>query len=219
MSEITPDSFEFVVKAYKEITHSEDVDLATTDRFIACIEPVVESGKLGCVLAQFPWSFKCEPANLDRLRRLRDEFVEIPLVVEFRNDGWGREDTFAFLRELGVGFCCVDEPHLKGLMPGTAITTSSIGYVRFHGRNAANWWKHEAAWQRYDYLYSRDELEEWTPKVHDISAASDKTYLFFNNHYKGKAAENALLFAQMLDIHMPEIPFTPSRLSPQGSLF
>ena len=57
-------------------------------------------------------------------------------MIEFRNSAWVNDDTFRLLRELDLGFCSVDEPRLKGLMPPTAEATSRIGYVRFHGRNA-----------------------------------------------------------------------------------
>lgn len=198
MAEKTPDSFEFAVKAPKDLTHLPEVDPEVYKRFIGSIQPLVESGKLGCILAQYPWSFKKTEDNADRIRRLRDEFGELPVVVEFRNIGWLGKYTFELLKQNRLGFCCVDEPHLKGLMPGVVAATSSVGYVRFHGRNEEKWWQHEEAWQRYDYLYSTDELKEWVPKVRDLSSDTRKTYLFFNNHYQGKAARNALAFAAML---------------------
>lgn len=203
MSEKTPDMFEFVVKANKDLTHSAEVQLAVFKQFVQAVQPLVDGGKLGCILAQYPWSFKKREDNANRLRQLRQELGELPVVVEFRNAGWVGEDTFELLKELQLGFCCVDEPRLRGLMPRIAIVTSPVGYVRFHGRNAEKWWQHEEAWQRYDYLYSEDELGEWVPKVRDVASATEKTYLFFNNHYQGKAAQNAQLFAQILDIPLP----------------
>jgi uncharacterized protein YecE (DUF72 family) len=200
MAARTPDDFEFAVKANKELTHSEQVDPSLSERFVSALEPLRESGKLGCVLAQYPWSFRKSDANADRIRQLAEAFGEIPVVVEFRNVGWVGEDTFAMLRECGLGFCCVDEPRLKGLMPRIALATSPAGYVRFHGRNAAKWWKHDEAWERYDYLYSPEELAEWVPRVRQLASSAEKVYLFFNNHYQGKAAANARMFAAMLDL-------------------
>jgi uncharacterized protein YecE (DUF72 family) len=199
MCEKTPESFDFVVKAFKDLTHSPDVDLSVFGRFVSALSPLVARRRLGCVLVQYPWSFRKSKENGDRLRQLREEFGEIPLVVEFRNFTWVGEETFDLLREEKLGFCCVDEPRLKGLMPRVAATTAGIGYVRFHGRNADKWWNHNEAWERYDYLYTQKELEEWIPKVQQIASAADRTYLFFNNHYHGKAAQNAQMFAQMLD--------------------
>ncbi|HUV03571.1 MAG TPA: DUF72 domain-containing protein [Armatimonadota bacterium] len=198
MAEKTPKSFEFVVKAYKDLTHAPDVDLSAFEPFVSVLAPLVEVGKLGCVLAQYPWSFKREKKNFDRLRQLREQFGELPVVVEFRNAGWVGEETFDFLREHSLGFCCVDEPRLRGLMPPVAVATCPVGYVRFHGRNVEKWWQHEEAWQRYDYLYSSSELSEWIPKVRELASATEKTYLFFNNHYQGKSAQNAQMFAGML---------------------
>lgn len=198
MARRTPEGFDFTIKAYKELTHNPDADPAVFEQFAAALTPLKDAGKLGCVLAQYPWSFKKTAANMDKLRRLSDSFGDIPVVVEFRNSGWVGEDTLGLLKESRLGFCCVDEPRLKGLMPRAAVVTSPVGYVRFHGRNAAKWWQHEHAWERYDYLYSREELAEWLPQVEFVSSTAEKTYLFFNNHYKGQAAQNAAMFAEML---------------------
>jgi len=203
MAAKTPESFRFAVKVNKDITHAPDVDLSVFKQFVAAVEPLMEEGKLGCVLAQYPWSFRKNQTNADRVRQLRQELGELPAVVEFRNYGWVAEDTFALLRENNLGFCCVDEPKLRGLMPPIAFATSNVAYVRFHGRNAEKWWQHQEAWERYDYLYSRDELDEWVPKVKRLASSAGHTYLFFNNHYQGKAAQNAQLFADMLGVELP----------------
>lgn len=203
MAKKTPDGFEFVVKAHKDMTHIEEPQREVFEIFLGSIQPLREAGKFGCMLAQFPWSFKCTEENSARLRDFRDLLGDLPTVIEFRNVDWVNEDTFGLLRELNFGFCSVDEPHLKGLMPPVAAATSSVGYVRFHGRNAKNWWKHEESYQRYDYLYSEEELGDWIPKVADIEAQTTKTYVFFNNHYQGKSAQNARMFAQMLGLPMP----------------
>jgi len=129
---------------------------------------------------------------------------DVPTVVEVRNAGWAAVETYDLLKRLGFGFCSVDEPALRGLMPRVAVATSRVGYVRFHGRNAADWWKHEHAWQRYNYLYSEEELAEWAPRVRSLDAETDVTYLFFNNHYQGKSAQNAVMFAKMLSLPLGE---------------
>ena len=138
----TPDDFKFAVKAHKDMTHADTANAATFDAFKGAIGPLIDSGKLGCVLAQYPWGFKPNDVSLDRIRDLRDRMGDIPTIVEFRNSDWVNDQTFELLRDLDLGFCCVDEPHLKGLMPGVSVVTSDIGYIRFHGRNAKNWWKH-----------------------------------------------------------------------------
>jgi uncharacterized protein YecE (DUF72 family) len=85
----------------------------------------------------------------------------------------------------------VDEPQLDGLLPPLAVATSSIGYVRFHGRNRQKWWQHDEPAERYDYLYSEEELREWGPRITTIEAHTQKVFVFTNNHRYGKAVQNA----------------------------
>ena len=201
-----PDGFEFVVKAPREITHERQGVEEARRRFLRAIQPAVEEGKFGCILAQFPWSFRPDDEAVKYVESLPEIFEGRPVVVEFRNADWVSEDTFDLLRKLGLGFCCVDEPRLKGLMPRVAVATSPIAYFRFHGRNAEKWWRHEQPWERYDYLYSEDELKEWAPKIARVADQAEKTYVFFNNHYQGKAAINARMMAKLLDVPLPEPP-------------
>jgi uncharacterized protein YecE (DUF72 family) len=203
MARKVPRDFQFVVKAHKDMTHTDEFLPESFREFRTALEPLQEMGMLGCVLGQFPWSFKATPENRTALERFRAELPDLPVVIEFRNAGWVSEETFALLRELGLGFCCVDEPRLKGLMPRVVKATSPIGYVRFHGRNAAKWWQHEHAYERYDYLYTEDELAEWVPRIRDLAESTERTYLFFNNHYEGKAGQNAQMMAQLLNLSLP----------------
>lgn len=200
MTEKTPEGFRFAVKAYKDLTHSDRADIETFRRFVSALRPLVASGKLGCVLAQYPWSFKKSVGNTDRLKELSEFLSEMPVVVEFRNASWVSDDTFDLLRALGLGFCCVDEPRLKGLMPPISIATSAVGYVRFHGRNAGKWWQHEQPWERYDYLYTEGELRMWVPRIKQLAVETEHAYVFFNNHYQGKAAQNAQMMVKMLEM-------------------
>lgn len=183
----TPDDFLFSVKAHQSLTHVRvDPDFTA---FRDCIAPLVEAGKLACVLAQFPYSFRPIPENRSYLDRLRKGLDGLPVVVEFRHADWIRDATFEQLESLGLGFCCVDEPALQGLMPPTARYTSSPAYVRFHGRNAERWWNHEAAWQRYDYTYVKEELETWLPKLSALDHQSPLTLVYANNHYRGQSVD------------------------------
>jgi len=203
MARKVPEEFEFVVKANKEMTHAEEFQPAVFQAFRAALEPLVQRRNLGCVLGQFPWAFRNTPPNHDMLRRFREGLADVPTVIEFRNSGWAVPETFALLRELELGYCCVDEPKLKGLMPGVTVATSPIGYVRFHGRNAAKWWRHEHAYERYDYLYSEEELAEWVPRIRTLEEETAKVYVFFNNHYEGKAGQNAQMMARLLNLALP----------------
>ncbi len=192
----TPDGFLFSVKAFQGLTHErEEPDFA---RFVAAVRPLAEAGRLACVLAQFPYSFHPIPPNRDYLKRLADGFGDLPAVVEFRHAGWVTQATFDLLRSLKLGFCSVDEPRLKGLMPPVAAATGPVAYVRFHGRNAAKWYNHEQAWERYNYTYAADELREWVPKLRQLDAAAELTLVYFNNHYVGQAVRGARDLGQLL---------------------
>ncbi len=195
----TPPGFVFTVKASQELTHDRDDPEPAFAAFRAGVAPLVEAGKLGCVLAQFPYAFHATRENRDYLRRFRERMQGLPAVIELRNRAWVSEETFGLLRELGLGYCCVDEPRLPGLIPPVAVATSPIAYVRFHGRNASKWWQHEAAWQRYDYTYSEEELAEWRPKIHSLDSQAEVTFVFANNHWQGQAVGTARQLRLLLE--------------------
>jgi len=213
MAERVPPGFDFVVKAHQEMTHSGQYVPGAFALFRETVEPLRRAGVLGGVLAQFPFSFKRTARNEAFLGILRQELAEDAVIVEFRNAEWIDDGTLSRLRELGLGFCSVDEPPLKGLVPPVAAATSPVGYVRFHGRNSEKWWKHEQAWERYDYLYNDAELGEWTPRVQEIAAQTERTYVFFNNCHQGQAGQNARRMATLLHLEPPPDPTGQDSLS------
>lgn len=188
----------FTVKASRELTHERTDPGPAADAFRQGVAPLAAADRLGCVLAQFPYSFHHGPGQRGYVERLVASLAPLPVVVEFRARDWIGPETFDWLRTAGAGFCCVDEPELKGLIPPMEEVTSGVGYVRFHGRNARKWWKHDHAWERYDYLYSRDELAAWVPRIRRMHAKADKVFVFANNHYQGKAVTNAEQLVQLL---------------------
>jgi uncharacterized protein YecE (DUF72 family) len=192
----TPPGFLFSIKAYRGLTHERE--FAEFAPFAKSLGPLVESGKLGCVLAQFPNSFHPSAQNRQYLHDLRRGLDEVTVVVEFRNAQWVTEATFDFLRQLDFGFCCVDEPRLPGLMPPVVAVTGPVGYVRFHGRNSAKWYNHEQAWERYDYTYSVRELREWVPRLRALDALAPLTLVYFNNHFVGQSVRGARDCGQLL---------------------
>jgi uncharacterized protein YecE (DUF72 family) len=204
MSKKTSRDFEFVVKAYKEMTH-EIRDKATGriadnhevfEKFKFSLAPLIRDGKLNSVLAQFPYGFFPNRDTFAYLQRFKEAFSEIPLAYEFRNQSWVRESTFQFLEKNGIAFCIVDEPKLPKLLPYTPRVTSEIGYFRFHGRNPD--WFRASRDVRYNYLYSEQELNEFVPDIKKISMSTAKTLVFFNNCYSGHAAKNAAQMAKLL---------------------
>jgi uncharacterized protein YecE (DUF72 family) len=219
MARRTPTEFQFTVKANRAMTHEIGSDPDAFKRFGAAMRPLSDHGKLGCVLAQFPWGFKNKEENLLYLEVLAKGLEGMDAVVEFRNNEWETDETFVLLKDLGLGFCCVDEPRLKGLVSGRVEVTGPVGYVRFHGRNSKVWWDQKReSWERYNYLYSEGELGEWISKVKDISEKSDRTYVIFNNHYKGQAPTNARMFEDMLRGVLGESIYV-SRNDDDGKLF
>jgi uncharacterized protein YecE (DUF72 family) len=199
MSEKVGKDFIFSVKAHSGVTHTRDFKAADVKKFIFAIQPLIEEDKMGQVLLQFPWAFKFSENNLDYLSRIRDSFEGLELCAEFRNISWLREETVEHLKKLGIGFCNVDEPRLKGLLPPTGINTTDTGYIRFHGRNSLNWWKPEHSYQRYDYLYTEKELSEWVPRIKKIASNTRKTHVYFNNHYKAQAVRSAKILQGLID--------------------
>jgi uncharacterized protein YecE (DUF72 family) len=198
MASKVPSDFVFTIKASKELTHERDDDTqgngASKENFRLfreALTPLIEQEKLGAVLAQFPSSFKPSDETREYLSVFRDRMGDLPVVVEFRNAAWVTDDTMELLRRNNLGYCCVDEPRLRGLVPPIAVATAPIAYVRFHGRNAKKWWHHDEAYERYSYEYKPEELEEWVPKIEKLDNAANTTFVFTNNHYRGAAVRAA----------------------------
>ncbi|ADL07241.1 protein of unknown function DUF72 [Thermosediminibacter oceani DSM 16646] len=191
MMKKTPGNFIFVVKAYGGMTHQRDLGDITVGRFHDALKPLVEAGRLGCVLAQFPYSFHNNEKNRDYLKKLRERMKDLPLAVEFRSDDWLRLEVIRLLRENDMAFVCVDEPPIRGLLPPVVVATSSIGYVRFHGRNIRKWYNHEKSYERYDYLYTEMELSEWVPRIRELSRKTKVVFIAMNNHFNASAVINA----------------------------
>jgi uncharacterized protein YecE (DUF72 family) len=199
MAAKTGDGFLFALKANQEMTHQREDSQVVCAAFRQALAPVLSAGKLGCILAQFPYSFDYTRANCDYLAQLAKSLEGLPLVIEFRNARWLRVEVFQWLRQHEVGFCCVDEPSLPNLLPPIAEATSRISYVRFHGRNKEKWWQHEQAYERYDYTYRPEELSEWLPKIKKLAGATDQTFIFANNHWRGQSVDTARQLRTMLD--------------------
>ncbi len=200
MANKVPSGFQFTLKVHQTITHARVPDPAMFREFCQALTPLQEQGKLGCVLAQFPTSFHNHPDNRNYLKRLREQIGDIPTVVEFRHRSWVQPMVFKGLTAIGLGFCCVDQPQFEVLMPAIAVATSAIAYVRLHGRNAAKWWEHEQAHERYDYSYSKSELSEWVPKFQTLSQQAHQVYIFANNCYKSQSIDTARLVKSLLGI-------------------
>ncbi len=198
MADSTPEGFLFALKAHRSMTHeigeTWEKDVET---FRAGIKPLSDAGRLAAVLLQFPYSFGYTPESRSRLAALLDALTGLPLAVEFRKSDWLRDSVFQGLRERGAALVSVDEPDLPRLPRPTGEVTADFSYVRFHGRNAANWWTGDNA-GRYDYLYEAGELSEWVERVKGMLEKARMIMIFFNNHRRGMAARNALELRELL---------------------
>jgi uncharacterized protein YecE (DUF72 family) len=194
----TPDAFVFAAKAWERFTHDRDpVPPAEARVFLDGLAPLRDAGKLGAVLLQYPWFFQDSVVSRDRLRRAVDALRSLaPLVVELRHRSWlGALDV---LRGLELGFCNIDQPASGSALTGTRILTGPVGYIRLHGRNAKAWFSRTAGRdEKYDYLYSPEELRGWVEAAESMSAA-DRLFIVTNNHFQGKAVVNALQLARAL---------------------
>jgi uncharacterized protein YecE (DUF72 family) len=187
----TPQDFRFAIKAHRSLTHAPGEETSGPARiFREGITPLQESGRLAAVLCQFPYSFHYTPEARRHLGRLCKQLHDLPLAVEFRSSEWQRDSVYEGLRRYGAAFVNVDEPRLPRLPEPSAVATAPLGYVRFHGRNAAQWWQGDNT-SRYDYLYDKRELSEWVPLIRTLARQVKLLLVAFNNHYQGQAASNA----------------------------
>jgi uncharacterized protein YecE (DUF72 family) len=194
--------FQFTVKLGRRFTHERALGAAEIAHFKEGLWPFQRARKLGCVLMQFPWSFRYTEENRSHLIALRRAFHEFPLVAEMRHSSWLQEEALGTLIDYRVGFVNIDQaPYTKG-MPPASMLTSRIGYVRLHGRNPEHWEREFGRAARplaaHDYLYSPQELEEWKRRVEEIQQHAATTFVFANNDAGGKSVVNALQLARML---------------------
>jgi uncharacterized protein YecE (DUF72 family) len=159
-------------------------------RFLEALEPLRAAGKLGGILFQFPPYVVYREASLDYLSWAREQLGDHDLLVEFRHASWYEEDVRAevlsFLEQLPASHVVVDAPRIEGaknLPPTVLAVTSPTAYVRFHGRNAETWNKRGgSASERFDYLYSEEELREWVPPLRELAGQAEQVFAFFNNN-------------------------------------
>ena len=186
--------FMFTAKLNKVFTHERGKATAEDEKQVReGMDVLAGAGKLGAVLLQFPWSFKNTDDERVYLSQLLDRFKDYPLVLEIRHSSWNNPQIYQWLEELGVGICNVDQPLFKKSIKPAHVTTSPIGYVRLHGRNYQDWFREKAPRDdRYNYLYSMDELEPWIARLKEIAAKTKEAYVITNNHFRGQAVVNAL---------------------------
>ncbi len=219
----TPDDFEFSLKLYQKFTHPgmfreaalkrapgsggtlldllAEVTQSDIDDYRSGIEPLASAGRLGALLAQFPASFKDTPAARDYLAQLLGAFSDYPLAVELRHRSWSDAiaGTLAMLNAFGAAWVQIDEPKFRfSIRQNFLPNVKSFYYMRLHGRNAQQWWHHAHRDDRYNYLYSAEELQEFADVAGAARALVKKSYLYTNNHFSAKSVVNAVMLKAQL---------------------
>ena len=213
----TPKNFEFSLKLYQKFTHPEMFEKATgadpwnlgqkdVDEFRAAIDPLATARKLGALLAQFPASFKNEPDSRGYLEWLLERFREYMVAVELRHRSWSDDplETLSMLQTFDAAWAQIDEPKFRfSIRQNLLPNVRTFYYLRLHGRNAKQWWKHEKSEDRYNYLYSAEELEPFAEAADSASRKVKKAYLYANNHFSAKSAANAAILKHQLGQDLP----------------
>ena len=208
----TPRNFEFSLKLYQKFTHPEmfvkatgsdptDLSQRDVDEFKTAIDPLARAGKLGALLAQFPPSFKNESDTRGYLEWLLERFHDYPVAVELRHRSWSdeRDEILSLLKHFGAAWAQIDEPKFKGsIRQSRSGDPGAFYYLRLHGRNAAQWWKHDKSEDRYNYLYSAEELAPFAEATREVSRKVKKAYLYANNHFSAKSVANAAILQYQL---------------------
>jgi uncharacterized protein YecE (DUF72 family) len=171
-------------------------------------DAIAAEGMLGALLAQFPISFKCTDENRAYVEQLVKLFRSYPLVLEIRHASWNEPEVLAWIQELRVGLCNIDQPLLGRAIRPSAHATSVVGYIRLHGRNYKQWFAESNVRDRYDYLYSTEELAKWKDRALEVAGKTENTYVVANNHNLGKAAVNALELIAMIEARKVKAPRT-----------
>jgi len=202
--------FRFTAKLWQKFTHErEGVAQGDIEAFKRGLEPLATAGRLGCLLIQFPWSFRRSSENQHYVAGLIESFRQHPLALEVRHASWDSAETYTWLAEAGVGFCNIDQPLFDRSLRPSARATGPVGYVRLHGRNYQEWFRESAGRDdRYNYLYSEEELVPWVEKIIQVAGQVAQTYVVANNHFAGKALTNALQIISMMHgekVRVPEV--------------
>ena len=204
-------NFSFSCKLWQKYTHDRKTLPTLNDEKMvkSGLDPLLESGKLGALLVQFPWSFKNEKENREWLDKIIELFKNYRPVIEVRHLSWNNPEVFEYLKNKKVGFANIDQPVIGKSLTLSAKATSNIAYLRLHGRNYKNWFKDSAnAVSRYDYLYNESELSDISDIISNLIENNPKTYIIFNNHYRGQAIANALQTLFFIEKRKVSVPPT-----------
>jgi uncharacterized protein YecE (DUF72 family) len=193
----TPDEFRVLVKLHADATHQRKDVAASVGHLLRAIDPLKSTGKLTALLAQYPASFTNSADNRHVIETTRQACSDVPLCVEFRDRSWTAKDVPAWLCAHGITWVTPDEPELEGLLEFRPLCTTDTLYVRLHGRNRTAWYDRSAG-DRYDYLYTEEELQKIGQAILEAGESAQRIYVLFNNCHAGKAVQNAQWLKQWL---------------------
>ena len=205
-------AFRFTAKAHRSMTHEPETDPEKAAiETLPGLRPLLDAGRLGALLLQFPQSFRFTRTALARLDDLLPHLEDWPVAIEVRHSSWASEKAEEWFRTRDLGWCAVDQPRVGGAtLSFLPRVTSSLGYLRMHGRNATDWFRGDAGRDvRYDYLYSPQQLRELESPLKTMAAAAENLFVVQNNHFRGKALVNAL---QMKGLLLDGKPLAPEDL-------
>jgi len=200
---------QFTAKLGRLFTHERRLEPRQVTAFIEGLRPLREAGRLGCVLMQFPWSFRFTEENREFLIRLRRTFHYFPLAAEFRHSSWLQEEALGLLIDYHIGFCNIDQPQRQSCMPPAASLTTSLGYVRLHGRGYGGWFQEfepRPEESHRDYLYRAEELQEWAGRIARLRRFAEAVYVVFTNDAAGRSVVNALQMRSLLGLPAKAAP-------------
>lgn len=189
------------VRIHNTFTHCADIGLALTvaRHFRKAMEPLFDAGKLAGLVANFPYAFKNTTENREYIQQLSSAlaFEGLALQLDFRHASWMTDAAFEWMRNCGLGFVCVDEPQLPGLVSPHAVATADRVLVRLHGRNSEGWWSGNAT-TRYDYSYDTNELRELIDRYANVAREAKEVCFLFQNHWQAQSVKNALQWKALI---------------------
>jgi len=213
--------FRFTAKLFRGFTHERTTAPWQEEAAVkAGLAALLEAGRLGALLAQFPYSFHNTAENRAYLLTVRERFQEFPLAVEVRHRSWQQAAVRQFLADHHLAFCNIDQPQISYGLGETDWVSGPLAYLRLHGRNRQNWFaKMDDVGARYDYLYSGQEMDELADRARKLTAQAPETYLIFNNHPRGQGVANALEMLARLTAARPELPDCLKKAFPRLAYF
>ena len=213
--------FRFTAKLFRGFTHERTTAPWQEEPAVKSgLAALLEAGRLGALLAQFPYSFHNTAENRGYLLTVRERFQDYPLAIEVRHRSWQLPAVRQFLADHNLSFCNIDQPQISYALGETDWVSGPLAYLRLHGRNRENWFaKTDDAGARYDYLYSSQEMDDLAERARKLTSQASETFLIFNNHPHGQGVANALEMLERLTDQRPSLPECLKKAFPRLAYF